>query len=156
MAVDLSVNVPTGHVGDKDKYLATNAFAVGVGGGFSWVDNNQRVDLDGGYTMYGEGAHGIKPGDFALFHAHYAWAATRNFDIGAEAYYRYERQSEIHGNGQNNAFSEAYIGPKIQIKVPEWSYMMVGMGVFFPVYRHYDSPTFSPDIRYDFSILFAF
>ena len=148
--------LPTGQVGDQKKYLATNAFGVMAGGGFSWVDYNQRVDLTGHYTLYAEGAHGIKPGDYALVNAHYAWAATRNFDIGAEAYYRYEMQSEVRGTGQRDAFAEAYIGPKIQFKMPEWAYMMVGAAVLFPVYRHYDSPKFSPDTRYELSILFAF
>lgn len=156
VSLDFGFNVPTGQVGDKEKYLATNAFAANVGGGFSWVDNNQRLDLDGGYTVYTEGAHGIKPGDYALFHAQYSWAVTRNLDIGVEAYYRIDQQGEVHGKGQHDSFSEAYVGPKIMAKVPEFSNLMVGAGVFFPVYRHYDAPELSPDVRYDFTILFAF
>ena len=156
VSADFSVILPTGEVGDQEKYLATNAFGAGAGGGVSWVDKNQRVDVAGHYIVYAEGAHGIKPGDFALFHAQYAWAVTRNFDIGAEAYYRYEQQSEVHGKGRHDAFTEAYLGPKIHIKIPEWSYMMVGAAVLFPVYRHYDSPSLSPDTRYEMSILFAF
>ena len=156
VAADIGVTLPTGEVGDQDKYLATNAFSLIMGGGFSWVDNNQRVDLDGRYAAYAEGAHGIKPGDFTLFHAHYAYALTRNFDIGAEAYYRFDQQTEVRGKGQHDAFSEAYIGPKVQVKVPEWAYMMVGAAVLFPVYRDSDSPRFSADTRYEFTLLFAF
>jgi hypothetical protein len=155
-AVDVGVTLPTGKVGDKEKYLATNAFSAIMGGGFSWVDHNQRIDLDGRYAAYTEGAHGIQPGDFALFHAHYAYALSKNFDLGAEAYFRHEQQSAIHGKGQHDAFAEAYIGPKIQIKVPEMAFMMLGTAVLFPVYRDSDSPRFSTDTRYEFSILFAF
>jgi hypothetical protein len=156
LALDLGVTLPTGHTGDKEKYLATNAFSVIAGGGFSWVDHNQRIDLDGRYAAYTEGAHGTKPGDFTLFHAHYAHAVSKNFDIGAEAYYRHDWATEVDGKSQHDAFSEAYIGPKIQFKKPEWAYMMVGAAVLFPVHRESDSPRFSTDTRYEMSILFAF
>ena len=156
VALDLGLTLPTGEVGDKDKYLATNAFSLIMGGGFSWADYNQRVDFDGRYAAYAEGAHGIKPGDFALFHGHYAFALSRNVDIGAEAYYRIEQQSEIDGKGQRDAYSEAYIGPKIQIKIPELSYLMIGAAVLFPAYRHYDGTRFSTDTRWEFSTLVAF
>ena len=155
-ALDLGVTVPTGEVGDKDKYLATNAFSVIMGGGVSWVDKNQRLDFDGRYAAYTEGAHSIKPGDFALFHGHYAYALSRNFDLGMEGYYRIDQQTEINGKGQRDAATECYIGPKVQIKVPEWSYMMVGAAVLFPVYRDYQAVKMAPDTRYEFSILFAF
>lgn len=156
VALDLGVTLPTGEVGDQSKYLATNAFSVVMGGGVSWVDHNQRVDFDGRYAAYTEGAHGIKPGDFTLFHGHYAYALSRNFDIGAEAFYRIEQQSSVHGKGQRNAFSEAYVGPKIQIKVPEWSYLMVGAAALFPAYRHYDDMRLSTDTRWEFSVPVAF
>ena len=156
LAADLGVTLPTGHVGDKDKYLATNAFSVIMGGGFSWVDANQRVDLDGRYAAYAEGAHGIKPGDFTLFHAHYAYALSGNFDAGLEGYFRRDWATEVNGKNQHDAFSEAYIGPKIQVKVPELAYMMMGAAVLFPLYRESDAPRFSTDARYEFSILFAF
>ena len=156
LALDLGVTLPTGHTGDQDKYLATNAFSVIAGGGFSWVDHNQRIDLDGRHAVYTEGAHGIKPGDFTLFHAHYAYALSNNFDVGMEGYYRHEQASEVHGKGQRDAWQEAYIGPKIQFKKPEWAYMMVGAAVLFPAYRHSDGPRFSTDTRYEMSILFAF
>ena len=156
LALDLGATLPTGHVGDQEKYLATNAFSVIMGGGFSWVDHNQRVDFDGRYAAYMEGAHGIKPGDFTLFHGHYAYALTRNFDLGLEGYFRYDQQTEIRGKGQHDAYTEAYAGPKIQIKVPEFAYMMVGAAMLFPVHRDFDGPRFSTDTRYEFSILFAF
>lgn len=156
LALDAGVTLPTGEAGDKDKYLATNAFSVILGGGVSWVDHNQRLDFDGRYAAYTEGAHGIKPGDFALFHGHYALALSRNFDIGAEAYYRTEQQSSVYGKDQGDAFSEAYIGPKIQIKIPELAYLMVGAAILFPVYRDYDSMRLSTDTRYEFSVLVAF
>ncbi len=156
VALDAGVTLPTGTVGDKDKYLATNAFSVILGGGFSWVDNNQRVDLDGRYAAYAEGAHNIRPGDFALFHGHYAYALSRNFDMGIEAYYRIEQQSEVNGKGQRDAFSEVYAGPKIQIKVPELAYLMLGAAVLFPVHREYDAMRLSTDTRYEFSVLVAF
>ena len=163
VALDLGVTLPTGKVGDKDKYLATNAFSVIAGGGFSWVDHNQRVDMDGRYAAYTEGAHNIKPGDFALFHIHYAWALSHYFDIGAEAYYRIEQQSEIDGKGQQNGFQEIYAGPKIQFKPLDAPFVMMGAAVLFPVYRDYDyrgddftSMRLSTDTRYEFSILIAF
>ena len=105
VALDAGVVLPTGKVGDKDKYLATNAFAMILGGGASWIDCDQRVDFDARYSWYAEGAHDIKPGDFALFHGHYAYALSRNFDVGVEAYYRVEQESEINGVGQGDAFS---------------------------------------------------
>lgn len=108
------------------------------------------------YAAYTEGAHGIKPGDFALFHGHYALALSRNFDIGAEAYCRIEQQSYVHGAGRRDGFTEVCAGPKIQIKVPEAAYLMVGAAVFFPVYRDYDSMRLSTDTRYEFSVLVAF
>ncbi|MCL1939741.1 MAG: transporter [Desulfovibrionaceae bacterium] len=156
VALDAGVTLPTGEVGDKDKYLATNAFSVLFGAGVSWVDHNQRVDLDGRYAAYAEGAHGIRPGDFTLFHAHYAWALSRNFDIGAEAYYRIEQQSYVHGRGRGDGFSEAYAGPKIQIKIPELAYLMVGAAALFPVHRNYDAMRLSTDTRWEFSVLVAF
>lgn len=156
LALDAGVTLPTGEVGDQNTYLASNAFSVILGGGFSWADHNQRVDFDGRYAAYTEGAHGIRPGDFALFHSHYAWALSRNFDIGLEAYYRIEQQSRRRGKGLHDAFSEAYAGPKIQIKVPEMAYLMVGAAAFFPVYRDYDSMRLSTDTRWEFSALVAF
>ena len=156
VAVDLGTTLPTGKVGDEDKYLATNAFSLIIGGGVSWVDNNQRVDFDGRYAAYTEGAHDIKPGDFALFHGHYAYAISRNFDLGVEGYYRNEQASEVNGKSQNDTFSEAYIGPKMQIKIPELAYLMIGTAVLFPVYRNYDSLKLSTDTRYEFSALMVF
>lgn len=156
LALDLGTTLPTGQVGDKDKYLATNAFSVIMGGGFSWVDANQRVDFDGRYAAYTEGAHGIRPGDFALFHGHYALALFRNVDLGAEAYCRIEQQSYVHGKGQGDGFSEAYAGPKLQIKVPAAAYLMVGAAVLFPVYRDYDAMRLSTDTRWELSVLVAF
>lgn len=50
VALDAGVVLPTGKVGDKDKYLATNAFAMIFGGGASWVDCDQRVDFDARYS----------------------------------------------------------------------------------------------------------
>ena len=38
-----------------------------------------------------------KSGDFALFHAHYAYALTRGFDLGLKAYYRNEQQRYVYG-----------------------------------------------------------
>ena len=146
-ALDLGMAVPTGEVGDKDKYLATNAFSVIMGGGLSWVDKNQRVDFDGRHAAYVEGAHSIKPGDFTLFHGHYVYALSRNFDLGLEGYYRIERQTEINGKGQRDAATECYAGPKVQSKVPEWSYMMGGAAVLFPAYRDYPAGKMSPDTR---------
>jgi hypothetical protein len=55
-----------------------------------------------------------------------------------------------------DAFAEAYIGPKMQIKVPEMAYMMLGAAVLFPAYRDYDSMRLSTDTRYEFSVLVAF
>ena len=156
VALDAGVVLPTGKVGDKDKYLATNAFAMILGGGASWIACDQRVDFDARYSWYAEGAHDIKPGDFALFHGHYAYALSRNFDVGVEAYYRVEQESEINGTGQGDAFSEAYAGPKIQVKVPELCYLMVGAAVLFPVYRHYEAMKLATDTRYEFSVLIAF
>jgi hypothetical protein len=156
LALDAGVTLPTGEVGDKDKYLATNAFSVIMGGGASWVDNNQRVDFDARYAAYTEGAHGIKPGDFALFHGHYAYALSRNFDIGAEAYYRLEQRTTMHGETYQPAFSELYAGPKIQIKVPELAYLMVGAAVLFPLHRDSDAMRLSTDTRWEFSVLVAF
>lgn len=156
LALDLGVTLPTGEVGDKDKYLATNAFSVIMGGGASWADHNQRVDVDARYAAYTEGTHGIRPGDFALFHGHYAYALSRNFDLGAEGYYRLEQAGEINGTSQRDAFQEAYVGPKIQIKVPELASMMMGAAILFPVYREYDAMHLSTDTRYEFSMLFAF
>jgi hypothetical protein len=156
IALDAGVTLPTGQTGDKEKHLATNAFSALLGAGFSWVDHNQRVDLDGRYAFYTEGAHGVRPGDFAVFHAHYAWAQSRNFDIGAEAYYRIEQQSYVYGKGQRDGFSELYAGPKIQFKVPELAYLMIGAAALFPVHRDYDAMRLSTDTRFEFSLLIAF
>jgi hypothetical protein len=156
LAVDLGGTVPTGEAGDSNRHLASNAFSVIAGGGASWVDHNQRVDIDGRYAVYTEGAHDIRPGNFALFHFHYAYALTRNFDLGMEAYYRIEEQSYVNGVGQGDGFSEAYLGPKIQIKVPQLAYLMLGAAVLFPVYRDYHDIHLSTDTRYEFSILMAF
>ncbi len=156
VAVDLGTTLPTGDTGNKDKDLATNAFSLIMGGGISWIDHNQRVDFDGRYAAYTEGAHNIKPGDFALFHGHYAYAVSNNFDVGIEGYYRNEQASKVDNKSQSNAFSEAYLGPKIQIKVPEMAYLMVGAAVLFPVYRNYNSLKLSTDTRYEFSALIAF
>ena len=156
IALDAGATLPTGQTANKEKHLAANAFSAILGGGFSWADHNQRVDLDGRYAVYTEGAHGIRPGDFAIFHAHYAWALSRNFDIGAEAYYRIEQQSFVHGKGRRDGFSEIYAGPKIQFKAPELAYLMVGAAVLFPVHRQYDSMRLSTDTRFEFSVLIAF
>lgn len=156
VALDLGVTLPTGEVGDKDKYLAANAFSVIAGGGLSWVDKNQRVDLDGRYAVYTEGAHGIRPGDFALFHAHYAYALSRYFDLGLEAYYRLEQQSYVDGKGQGDAFSELYAGPKLQIKALDAPYVMLGAAALFPLHRDYQAMKLSTDTRWEFSVLIAF
>ncbi len=156
IALDAGLTLPTGEVGDKDKYLASNAFSLILGGGISWVAYNQRVDFDGRHAVYAEGAHDITPGDFTLFHGHYAYALSRNFDVGVEAYWRIEQESEVNGVGQNDAFSEAYIGPKIQIKIPELSCLMIGAAALFPVHRDYESMRLSTDTRWEFSMLVAF
>ena len=156
LALDIGATLPTGDTHDKDKNLATNAFSVIMGGGASWVDNNQRVDADARYAAYTEGAYGVRPGDFALFHAHYAYALTRSFDLGLEAYYRDEQQSYVYGKGQQDAFSEAYAGPKMQFRFSEAPYMSVGAAVLFPMYRDYEGMRLSTDTRYEFSVLFAF
>ncbi len=156
LALDLGATLPTGDSRDRDKNLANNAFSVIMGSGASWVDSNQRVDVDARYAAYTEGAYGVRPGDFALFHAHYAYALTRSFDLGLEAYYRNEQQSCVYGKGQQDAFSEAYAGPKMQFRFSEAPYMSVGAAVLFPMYRDYEDMRLSTDTRYEFSILFAF
>lgn len=156
LALDIGATVPTGDTHDRDKNLATNAFSVIMGGGASWVDSNQRVDVDARYAAYTEGAYGVRPGDFALFHAHYAYALTRSFDLGLEASYRNELQSYVYGKGQQDAFSETYAGPKMQFRFSEAPYVSVGAAVLFPVYRDYESMRLSTDTRYEFSVLFAF
>lgn len=62
----------------------------------------------------------------------------------------------MHGKGQHDAWQEAYIGPKMQVRLSEAPYMSVGAAVLFPAYRHSDAPRFSTDTRYEFTILFAF
>ncbi|MGE4310365.1 transporter [Desulfovibrio sp.] len=101
VALDLGVTLPTGEVGDKDKHLATNAFSVIMGGGASWVNSNQRVDLDGRYAAYTEGAHGIKPGDFALFHTHYARVDKKKPRLLFAAYRRYLPGLAVRGPRPN-------------------------------------------------------
>jgi len=155
-AVDLGTTLPTGEVGNRDKYLATNAFSLIAGGGFSWVDNNQRIDLDGRYVFYTEGAQGLRPADFALFHAHYAYALTKNFDLGMEAYYRVDQQSYVDGRGQQDSCSESYVGPKAQFRFSEAPYVSLGAAALFPTYRYSESMKLSTDTRWEFSILVAF
>lgn len=156
VAVDAGMVVPTGHTGDKDKYLATNALGFVFGGGASWIDHNQRFDVDGRYVFYREGAHDIRPGDYGLFHAHYAYALTTYFDMGVEGFLRVEGEREIDGKGMDDGYTECFIGPKVQFKVPEWSNFMAGAAVLLPVYRHYDYQRLSPDARFEFRVGFAF
>ena len=150
VALDAGVILPTGHTGDPNKYTATNAFGVVVGGGASWINFNQRLDVDGRYAMYGEGRHGIQPGNYFLAHAHYAYALSRYFDLGAETSLRIEEERDVNGVGQKDSFTEWYAGPKMQIKIPEWSNLMIGAAVLFPVYRHYESSRLSTDARFEF------
>lgn len=155
-AVDLGVILPTGHTGDKSKYLATNAFGMSLGGGASWIDNNQRLDFDGAYTAYTEGKHDIKPGNYWLFHGHYAYALSRYFDVGAETWFRVEEASEVNGSSQKDSYTEWYAGPKVQLKVPEWQNLTLGAAVLFPVYRYYESTKLSTDARFEFRASVSF
>ncbi len=150
IALDAGVILPTGHTGDPNKYTATNAFGVVVGGGASWINFNQRVDVDARYVMYGEGRHDIQPGNYFLSHAHYAYALNRHFDLGAETSLRIEEERDVKGVGQKDSYTEWYAGPKMQVKIPEWSNLMIGAAVLFPVYRYYESSRLSTDTRFEF------
>lgn len=156
-AVDLGTILPTGHTGDKNKYTATNAWAVLSGAGFSWIDKNQRVDLDGRYVVYAEGRHDIRPGNYALFHAHYAYALNKRFDVGLESSLRIEEARKVNGKSQKDSYTEWMAGPKVQLKFPEYQNLMIGAAVVFPLYRHYDSSRLAPDkVRLDFRVGIAF
>ncbi len=150
VALDAGVILPTGTVGGKDKYTATNAFGMLFGGGASWIDYDQRVDVDARFVAYTEnGAHGIRPADYFMSHVHYAYAFSPYFDLGAEAWIKASEESDTYGVGQNNSFTEAYAGPKVQFKIPEWNNLMIGAAVTFPVYRYYEKEQLSPDTRFE-------
>lgn len=149
VAVDAGVILPTGTVGDKNKYTATNAFGMVFGGGASWIDYDQRVDVDARYVVYEEGAHDIRPADYFLSHIHYAYALSPYFDLGAEGWIKVAEESEVAGKAQKDSFTEAYAGPKIQFKIPEWNNLMIGAAALFPAYRYYEKAQLSPDVRYE-------
>lgn len=156
VAVDAGMVVPTGHTGDKNKYIATNALGFVFGGGASWIDHNQRFDVDSRYVFFREGAHDIKPGNYGLFHAHYAYALTKYFDMGVEGFLRIEGEREVEGKGMDDGYTECFAGPKVQFKVPEWNNLMVGAAVLLPVYRHYEYQRLSPDARFEFRVGITF
>ena len=155
-AVDLGLVTPTGQTGNKDKYLATNALGVVGGGGASWIDYNQRVDIDMQYKYFTEGKHNITPDSVFLSHLHYAYALSRYFDLGTETWIRVESSSKVDGHTQNDSFTELYAGPKMQIKIQEWQNLHIGAAILFPVYRHYESTKLSTDTRYEFRVSISF
>ena len=105
-------------------------------------------------AAYTAGAQGVRPGGFALLHAHYAHASLRGFDLGREAYYRNEQQNYITGKERQDAFSEAYAGPKCGSDFQK-PHVPVGAGVLFLMHRAYEGMRLSMDTCHGFIFLFV-
>ena len=156
VAVDVGAVIPAGEVGANN--VGTGAWALVFGGGASWIDCNQRVDVDARYVTYTQrGAHRTTPADYFQSHAHYAYALTDWFDAGLETNVRVSSESEVGNAGQDDEYTEWYGGPKVQFHVRDWG-LSFGTAALLPIYRHYESPKgrLSDDVRYEFRVGMVF
>ncbi len=147
VSFDVGASLPTGEVGENN--VGTGAWGVLIGGGASWIADNQRVDLDARYGGYTEGAHDTTPANYFQSDFNYAYAATDWIDLGAETNVRVSGASKEDGEGQDDGYTEWYGGPKVEFHIPDWDNMSIGTAVLFPIYRQYDNPggQLSDDVR---------
>lgn len=156
LAFHLGGYVPTGSVGEHSiNAMGDAAWGEIASIGATYFFGHNRLDMDIRYDMWEEGAKNWERGDRFRLGQHYAYALSENWDIGIESLFEHDQETKSHGVGQNDSCTEWYVGPKIAYKIKEYN-MSVGFVPMFPVYRWYESPKSSNDIKMQLTVKKSF
>lgn len=143
----LGVNMPTGQEGaDHPPGGDVWSYSAKVGMSKVWHPTH-RVDWDLGFIQPMEtGNQGVRKDTVITMTGSYHYVFNPHVDVGLEFALENSKDWERNGEDMNNAYTEMYAGPAINFNMPQWN-LWLGLGAFFPVYRDYDIPTASDDLR---------
>ena len=153
LAADLGVVVPTGEIGDNNP--GTGAWGALFGFGATYMTGSHRIEGDTSYTVYSEGKAETTKGDRLRINTHYAYAINSLLDLGVEAYYEWTQEDEQYGQDLANDAKSLYVGPKFNLKFPEYG-VIFGGTVLMAAYRDYETATLTDDWRTEFKFIKVF
>ncbi|SFK53703.1 Uncharacterized conserved protein [Desulfomicrobium apsheronum] len=153
LAADLGVVIPTGEIGDNNP--GNGAWGALFGFGATYMSGSHRIEGDTSYTVYSEGTAEKTKGDRLRINAHYAYALNSLLDLGVEAYYEWTQEDEQYGVDLVNDAKSLYVGPKFNLKFPEYG-ITFGGNILMAAYRDYETATLTDDWRTEFKLIKLF
>ncbi len=153
LAADLGLVIPTGEVGANNP--GSGAWGGLLGFGATYMTGSHRIEADTSYLVYTEGKAEKTKGDRFRFNAHSAYALNKRLDLGAEAYYAWTRQDEVDVNDLENDAKSLYMGPKFNLKFPEYG-VIFGGNFLMATYRDYEKKCLTDDWRTEFKLIKVF
>lgn len=153
MSADIGGFLPTANVDSETvDSMGNQAWGGLLGLGFTWIHGAQRIDQEFNYATFTEGEDDYRHPQ--RYRANTTWTMAMNptLDIGLESTWEYDGESEVDGEGMDNATQEWYAGPKVGFRISRWK-MYIGSAVMFPVYRDYDATTPSDEYRLEVKVV---
>jgi hypothetical protein len=152
-ALDLGAVVPTGEVGSNNPGIGAWGGLVGLGA--TYMTGSHRIEADASYLVYTEGKKETTKGDRLRINAHYAFALTSLLDLGVEGYYEWTQEDEADGVDSMNDAKTLYVGPKFNLKFPEYGVTFGGV-LLGAAYRDYEKKSLTEDWRAEFKLIKMF
>ncbi len=149
LSFTLGVNMPTGQEG-SGRLPGGDVWSYNAKMGVSKVWHpKHRIDWDLGFVQpTATGNQGVRKDTVVAMTGSYHYVFTPNFDVGLEFTLENSKDWERDGVDMRNAYTEMYVGPSMNFNMPQWN-LWLGIGAFVPVYRDYDIPTASDDLRFE-------
>lgn len=115
---------------------------------------NLKVDTEGVWSgAFERGNQDVKRGQSWQWNSQLRYIFN-NFDLGLESSLVHQKSARAHTPlgkvNTKNGFTEWFVGPSVNIALPADSWF--GVGVFFPVHRHFDGPNKSESKRLEMKI----
>jgi len=138
VGLDLGGIVPTASVGSHSSdFVGNDAWGFMTGLGATYFIGANRFDTEVNFATFAEGAKDYEKGDRLRWNLGYAYALSDRWDIGAESSWEMSEESQYMGIGQQNAYVEWYVGPKVVYKYKPWK-LFTGLVAKAPVHRWYE------------------
>ena len=152
LCLTLGLNLPTGQSGARHP-PGNDVWSYNAALGITKVwPSGHRIDGAVGFTQPTEtGNLGVRKDTSFTLTGSYRYIFNPNFDAGLEFTVENSREWQQNGVDMHNGYTEMYAGPAINVNFPDWG-MWVGVGAYLPVFRDYDAPTATDDIRIDFKL----